>query len=137
MAGLCRTRSRRIVALTAAAGAALASMRPVWATNDYNGSVNNSWDTSANWSQGHKPLPADVATFPLAAPLTGRVINLSTGETADQLVFSNSYSLQGGDLTRGSANITVDGAPVGAPTDGFGFASTINSNLLGNAGITK
>ena len=86
----------------------------------WDGSTSTSWSDGTNWSTGLEPTTADTVEFPGAIPGTGSTIALSAGEQANSVLFHNSYTLGGGDLTLGgSALATVDS----------GYTSTITSDL--------
>lgn len=90
------------------------------------------WDTQTNWSTDARPTTADDVFFPFAVPNPGGLANpqsitLGTGDVANSLTFSNSYSLSGGDLTLTTGLVTVDA----------GYSSTIRSVLHGTTGLTK
>lgn len=83
------------------------------------------WSDGGNWSSG-EPTSLLEAVFPAVIPAAGSPLSLSAGELANSLTFNNTYTLNAGDLTLTTGSITV------APT----FTATLNSTLLGTAGLT-
>src|SRR4051812_5199779 len=88
--------------------ASLAVSPAVRADQTWTGATDATWSTPTNWSLA-EPTLTDLATFPTPVPATGSTITLSAGEQALGLVFQDSYTLAGGDLTLGAAtSISVD-----------------------------
>src|SRR5262245_34840101 len=72
------------------------------AQQTWTGALDATWSNPGNWSLA-EPTLTDTATFPTPIPGTGAAITLSAGEQALSLLFQDSYTLTGGDLTLGAA----------------------------------
>ncbi len=89
------------------------------------------WSTANNWNPDGVPNAAADITFPTTIPNGIGTITLASGELANSLIFNNQYTLTGGNLalTAGNGgNITCNSGAIPA---------TINSALIGTAGLTK
>ena len=95
-------------------------------SNPWTGEFNSSWHFAANWTNGI-PTGADDVVFPGVIPGTGAIITLNTGELANTLAFSNSYTFNSNSLTLSAGTVDV----------AAGFTATINSTLNLSSGLTK
>jgi|GEM_PF-920986 len=92
----------------------------------WNGATDSLWNTGTNWSGG-VPTGASDVIFPGVIPATGAIITLNTGELANTLAFSNSYTFNSNSLTLSAGTVDV----------ASGFTATINSTLNLSSGLTK
>ncbi|HYE17253.1 MAG TPA: hypothetical protein VEA69_02355 [Tepidisphaeraceae bacterium] len=90
-------------ALAVAGFAPVASAAPItWTGLD----GDQNWATPGNWDAG-TPTGADDATLPTPIPPNGGTINVAGGSVANSLTINDAYTLNGGDLTLTSGNVTV------------------------------
>lgn len=112
------------------------------ALNDVNGTAlggSGNWDlVSSNWWDlssltAWPNTSADIGIFSgpvVLGPPTANTVTLSSGITANQLSFVRSgYTLTGGDLTLAGTTPTLQA--------NLAESATINSQILGTAGLTK
>lgn len=88
------------------------------------------WSNGANWDLG-VPIAADDLIFGAPVPNPGALLNpngitLGAGSIGNALMFQDSYTLTGGDLTLSSGSIRVNLAQT----------ATIGSLIAGTAGLT-
>jgi autotransporter-associated beta strand protein len=98
-------------------------------------STDLTWNNASNWSTSTVPGAADSIRFPTLIPNPGSLpnpslITLGSGEFGNSLLFQNSYTLTGGDLTLTSGQIQTDSSMAGT-------YATIASTLHGVAGLSK
>ncbi len=81
--------------------------QPLQAATSWTGATDATWNTGTNWSSG-VPTGADDAIFGSPIPGSGAAITLGGGSLANSLRFSDSYTLNGGDLTLTGGGIRID-----------------------------
>src|SRR5688572_18738582 len=116
-----RTRRRKCLGtsvLAAAAAAALSSADLRAQTAWTNGGGTANWIDATNWDNG-EPTDATDATLPTPIPAGGTTIALTPGRLANSLTADAAYTLNGGDLTLTTGDVTVAAS----------VTATINSTL--------
>ena len=93
------------------------------------GAATGNWSDAANWTDDAEPTLADVVTLPSPIPAGGSTITLAAGELAAALIFDQSYTLSGGDLTLGTTGSTL--------TVAASRTATLNTTLIGDAVLVK
>lgn len=106
---------------------ALLTMSAAAQTTWTNAGTDALWSTAANWDTAAEPLATDDVILPTPLPSAGSPLTLSAGEVANQLTINGAYTLNGGDLTLTTGDITVAASTT----------ATINTTLIGANGLTK
>ena len=142
-----RTSTRRAILAMAAAPVVLTAVQSAQAqnaTNNFTGSTTGSFTTPTNWSQGHVPIVAEDAVFPVGAATGIRTLTADsiTVGSLDVLATTGTFSLRNETSTATNSTLTLGGAGnlgngvSGTAADLVYVAGGATLNILGPNGST-